>query len=151
MSLGRIGLVWSLGVVLAAGATVLGVPAAHAQAPVVMKLSTPTLNDGQHEFLRRFKAELEKRSGGKIKADIYPASQLGPIPRQIEAVQLGAIQVFVCPPEFLDGVDTRFSVPSAVMYNAGMRPVSANTRSPLVIPSSRSTLAKRFVRCLRSL
>jgi TRAP-type transport system periplasmic protein len=104
----------SIRVAVAAGALALLAPVAQAQSPVVMKLSTPTLNDGQHEFLRRFKAELEKRSGGRIKADIYPASQLGPIPRQVEAVQLGAIQVFVCPPEFLDGVDPRFSVPSAV-------------------------------------
>jgi TRAP-type transport system periplasmic protein len=100
--------------VLTAGALVLLTPVAQAQSPVVMKLSTPTLNDVQHQFLIRYKAELEKRSGGRIKADIYPASQLGPIPRQIEAVQLGAVQVFICPPEFLDGVDPRFSVPSAV-------------------------------------
>jgi len=104
----------SICVAIAAGALALLAPVAHAQAPIVMKLSTPTLNDVQHEFLRRYKAELEKKSGGRIKATIYPASQLGPIPRQIEAVQLGAIQVFVCPPEFLDGVDPRFSVPSAV-------------------------------------
>jgi TRAP-type C4-dicarboxylate transport system substrate-binding protein len=100
--------------VLALSAFALLTPVAKAQSPVVMKLSTPTLNDVQHQFLIRYKAELEKRSGGRIKADIYPASQLGPIPRQIEAVQLGAVQVFVCPPEFLDGVDPRFSVPSAV-------------------------------------
>jgi TRAP-type transport system periplasmic protein len=100
--------------VLTAGAFALLTPVAQAQSPVVMKLSTPTLNDVQHQFLIRYKAELEKRSGGRIKADIYPASQLGPIPRQIEAVQLGAVQVFICPPEFLDGVDPRFSVPSAV-------------------------------------
>ena len=99
---------------VAACAFALVAPAAQAQSPIVMKLSTPTLNDVQHEFLRRYKAEVEKKSGGRIKADIYPASQLGPIPRQIEAVQLGAVQMFICPPEFLDGVDPRFSVPSAV-------------------------------------
>ena len=104
----------ALRVAIAACAFALVAPVAQAQSPIVMKLSTPTLNDVQHEFLRRYKAEVEQKSGGRIKADIYPASQLGPIPRQIEAVQLGAVQMFICPPEFLDGVDPRFSVPSAV-------------------------------------
>lgn len=113
-SVTRRDLVWSAGVAAVAATLALTAPGAQAADQIVMKLSTPTLNDAQHEFLRRMKAELEKRSNGRIKADIYPASQLGPIPRQIEAVQLGAIQVFICPPEFLDGVDPRFSVPSAV-------------------------------------
>ena len=81
--------------------------------PIVVKLSTPTLNDAQHEFMKRFGSAIEKDSGGRFKTEIYPASQLGPIPRQIEALQLGAIQMFVCPAEFLDGVDTRFSVVTA--------------------------------------
>lgn len=84
-----------------------------AQAPMVMKLGTPTLNDGQHEFLRRLAAEVEKKSDGRIKGEIYPASQLGPTARQIEAVQLGAIQGFIAPAEFYDGVDPRFGVLTA--------------------------------------
>ncbi len=35
---------------------------------------------------------MEKDSGGRIKAQVYPASQLGSIPRQIEGVQFGSIQ-----------------------------------------------------------
>jgi len=57
-----------------------------------MKLSTATLNDTQHEWLKRFAAAVEKDSGGRIKAEIYPASQLGAIPRQIEGVQFASIQ-----------------------------------------------------------
>ena len=92
-----------------------GVPmqAAAQTPPMVVKLSTPTLNDAQHEFMKRFGAAIDKDSGGRFKSEIYPASQLGPIPRQIEALQLGAIQMFVCPAEFLDGVDSRFSVVTA--------------------------------------
>ena len=81
--------------------------------PIVMKLGTPTLNDGQHEFLKRLAAAVDKDSGGRIKGEVYPASQLGPIPREIEAVQLGAIAGFVSPAEFLEGVDPRFQVLSA--------------------------------------
>lgn len=96
-----------------AAAAVLSTGPVQAQQPTVMKLSTPTLNDGQHEFLKRLAAAIEKASQGRIKAEVYPASQLGPIPRQIEATQLGAVQGFAAPPEFFDGVDTRFQVLTA--------------------------------------
>jgi TRAP-type C4-dicarboxylate transport system substrate-binding protein len=87
---------------------------AHAQtAPISMKLSTATLNDTQHEWLKRFAAAVEQDSGGRIKGEIYPASQLGSIPRQIEGVQFGSIQGWVGPPEFLVGVDERYEVLSS--------------------------------------
>lgn len=88
-------------------------PASGQQAPIVMKMSTATLNDAQHEWYRRFGAEVEKRSGGRIKGEIYPTSQLGPIPRQIEGVQFGSIQLWNGPPQFLAGVDSRFEILSA--------------------------------------
>src|SRR6187455_3226805 len=78
-----------------------------------MKLSTATINDTQHEWLKRFAVLVEKDSGGRIKAEIYPASQLGSIPRQIEGVQFGSIQGWMGPPEFLVGVDERFEAMSA--------------------------------------
>src|SRR5580698_11214889 len=58
----------------------------------VMKLSTGTRNDPQEEWLNRFAAAVEKDSGGRIKGEVYDASQLGSIPRQIEGTQFGAIQ-----------------------------------------------------------
>ncbi len=96
---------------LLAVAMLLGAPAAHAQN--VMKLGTATLNDAQHEWMKRFAAMVEKDSKGRIKAEIYPLSQLGPIPRMIEQTQFGAIQAWVGPPEFLSGVDMRYEVLSA--------------------------------------
>ena len=79
----------------------------------VMKLGIATINDAQHEWCKRFVTMVEKDSGGRIKGEIYAASQLGPIPRQIEGVQFGAIQGYVGPPEFLVGVDDRYQVLSA--------------------------------------
>ena len=70
-----------------------------------MKLATATLNDGQHEWMKLFAAAIERKSGGRIKAELYPASQLGSVPRMIEATQLGSIQMFNAPPEFFAGVD----------------------------------------------
>jgi TRAP-type transport system periplasmic protein len=90
------------------------IPALNAQtSPIVVKLATPTLNDGQHEWLKRFAAAIEKKSSGRMTGEIYPAGQLGTIPRMIESTQLGSIQVFVAPPEFFVGVDQRFELLSA--------------------------------------
>ena len=91
------------------GMTATPAPAAE----VVMKIGTATLNDMQHEWMKRFQAMVNKDGAGKIRVEIYPASQLGSIPREIEATQFGSIQAWVGPPEFLSGVDPRFEVLSA--------------------------------------
>ena len=78
-----------------------------------MKITLATINDQIHAFVKNFAAALDKDSGGRIKPEIYPASQLGPIPRQAEGVQFGAIQCQVVPPEFLVGIDERFEVMAA--------------------------------------
>jgi TRAP-type C4-dicarboxylate transport system substrate-binding protein len=78
-----------------------------------MKLAVASLNDAQHEWLKRYGAAMEKKSGGRIRAEVYAGGQLGTIPRMIESTQLGTIQVFVAPPEFFVGVDQRFELLSA--------------------------------------
>jgi TRAP-type C4-dicarboxylate transport system substrate-binding protein len=78
-----------------------------------MKFTLPTLNDPSYFFTKNYAAALEKDSGGRIKTEIYPNSQLGSIPRQIEGTQFGAIQCAVLPPEFFVGVDERFEVMAA--------------------------------------
>jgi TRAP-type transport system periplasmic protein len=95
-------------------ATILSLGGARAQDKTyTMKISLATINDQIHAFVKNFAAALEKNSGGRIKPEIYPASQLGPIPRQAEGVQFGAIQCQVVPPEFLVGIDERFEVMAA--------------------------------------
>ncbi len=80
---------------------------------IVMKITLPTINDAPHEFAKRFAAAVEKDSGGRIAAEVYPASQLGSIPRQIEGTQFGSIQVAIIPPDFFVGIDERFEVMAA--------------------------------------
>ena len=88
--------------------------AAQAQTtPYVMKITTPTIHAAPDQFARNLAAAVEKDSGGRIKAQVYPASQLGSIPRQIEGTQFGSIQCAVIPPEFFVGVDQRFEVMAA--------------------------------------
>ena len=89
------------------------VTAARADDTVVMKVTVPTINDAPHQFAKTFAAAAEKDSGGRIKGEVYPASQLGSIPRQIEGTQFGAIQVAVVPPDFFVGIDERFEVMAA--------------------------------------
>ena len=73
-----------------------------------MKISLAALNDPLHQFAKDYAALIDKDTGGRIKTEIYPASQLGTIPRQIEGTQFGAIQCVVTPPEFYTGVDERY-------------------------------------------
>jgi TRAP-type C4-dicarboxylate transport system substrate-binding protein len=97
---------------LAAGALTLGVARAEDKT-YVMKVTGPTINDTPHLFMKNFAAAVERDSGGRIKGEVYPASQLGSIPRQIEGTQFGAIQAANIPPEFFVGVDERFEVMAA--------------------------------------
>ena len=83
--------------------------AAHAQQHT-MKLSSPTINDSTQEWMKAFKSGVEARSGGKIKVEIYPASQLGPIPRTVEGVALGTIEMTLPATGFLAGLEPRFVV-----------------------------------------
>jgi len=88
-------------------------PAQAQQQVYVMKISTPTVNDIPNAWLDGYAAMLEKDSGGRIKVQIFPASQLGSIPRQIEGTQFGSIQCVQIPPEFMVGIDQRFQVLAA--------------------------------------
>jgi len=100
------------------GTFVLSLAFAHSPAlaqdkTYVMKITLPTINDTPHLFAKNYAAAIERDSGGRIKTEVYPASQLGSIPRQIEGTQFGAIQAATIPPEFFVGVDERFEVMAA--------------------------------------
>jgi len=103
-----------------------------AAAEFVMKFGTATINETQHQFIKFYKEELEKASGGRIEVQIYPASQLGPIPREIEGVQLGNIQGYIGPVDFFVGVDPRFGVFSAPMLFRDEPNAAATVHDPAV-------------------
>jgi TRAP-type transport system periplasmic protein len=105
---------WTVaGCTLAAALAVIAGPAQSADKTYEMKISLPTINDAPHQFAKNLAAALAKDSGGRIKAQVYPLSQLGSIPRQIEGTQFGAIQCAIIPPDFFVGVDQRFQVMAA--------------------------------------
>src|SRR3974377_1405661 len=66
-----------------------------AQTPIVMKLGTQTLHDAQHEWMKMFARLVETGSNGKIKAELYPGSQLGTAPRMIEGTKLNSLKGLV--------------------------------------------------------
>jgi TRAP-type C4-dicarboxylate transport system substrate-binding protein len=101
-------------------------------ADFVMKFGTATINETQHQFIKFYKEELEKASSGRIEVQIYPASQLGPIPREIEGVQLGNIQGYIGPVDFFVGVDPRFGVFSAPMLFRDEPNAAATVHDPAV-------------------
>ena len=107
----RGGIALATGVFAAALTLLASLGAARAQDKTyTMKISLATINDQIHALAKNLAAAIEKDSGGRIKTEIYPASQLGSIPRQTEGVQFGAIQCQIVPPEFLVGIDERFEV-----------------------------------------
>jgi TRAP-type transport system periplasmic protein len=123
----------SFAVIAVALAVALASPSASgAEDAIAMKLSTATVNDHQHEWLKRFAAAVERDSDGRIKAEIYPSSQLGAIPRQIEGTQFGAIQGWIGPPEFLVGVDERYEVLSAPGLFTGSEQAARTVSDPAV-------------------
>ena len=95
-----------------------------------MKMGCATMNEGQHQFLKFYKEEVEKASGGRIEVQVYPASQLGPIPREIEGVQLGNIQGYAGPVDFFVGIDPRFGVFSAPLLFHGDANAEATIHDP---------------------
>ncbi len=80
---------------------------------LTMKIGTATINDTQHEWMKRFQKRVHAKAGDRIKVGLYPSGQLGKIPRMIEGMQLGTIESFVTPSAFLVGLDKRNQVPWA--------------------------------------
>jgi TRAP-type transport system periplasmic protein len=123
--------------IFAAGALIASLTPGAARATddktYVMKISLPALNDPTHQFSKNYAAALERDSGGRIKAEIYPASQLGSVPRQIEGTQFGAIQCEVLPPEFFVGVDERFEVLAAPGLVGSMEHAQRLAADPAVV------------------
>jgi TRAP-type transport system periplasmic protein len=101
-------------------------------ADFVMKFGTATINETQHQFIKFYKEQIEKDSGGRIEVQIYPASQLGPIPQEIQGVQLGSVQAYIGPVDFFVGVDPRFGVFSAPMLFKDEKNAAATIHDPAI-------------------
>jgi C4-dicarboxylate-binding protein DctP len=76
-------------------ALTLGLPMlAQAQAPIVIKFSHVVAPDTpKGKGAQRFKELVEQRSAGKVKVELYPNSQLYKDKEELEALQLGSVQM----------------------------------------------------------
>lgn len=75
-----------------------------------IKISSPTVNDVTHEWMKEFKTGVEARAPGKLKVEIYPANQLGQIPATVEGVAMGTIEITAPASGFLIGLEPRFQI-----------------------------------------
>lgn len=73
-----------------------------------LKIGFASINGPQHGSSRWFKKEIEKRTNGRFKVRLFPAAQLGKVPRQIEGIQLGTQEAFHTPPGFFVGINPAF-------------------------------------------
>jgi C4-dicarboxylate-binding protein DctP len=68
--------------------------AAWAQAPIVIKFSHVVATDTpKGQAAERFKEQAEKLTKGRVKVEVYPNSQLYKDKEEMEALQLGAVQM----------------------------------------------------------
>lgn len=112
-----------------------------AEAQSTMKLASATINDVQHEWQKVFAAELAERVGDAVKVEIYPASQLGAIPRMVEGVLLGTIEAFTTPTSFMTNVDPRFQA-----YDVpGLFPGPEDVRAAIHDPTYRDHMETLFL------
>lgn len=67
---------------------------ARAQAPIVIKFShVVAVDTPKGQGAQRFKELAEKATGGRVKVEVYPNSQLYKDKEELEALQLGAVQM----------------------------------------------------------
>lgn len=102
-----------------------------------MKLSSPTINDSNHEWMKAFKAGVEDRSKGKIKVEMYPANQLGQIPATVDGVALGTIEVTIPAIGFFIGIEPRFQT----LETAGLFDSMAHGQKVFADPEIRKRMA----------
>ncbi len=78
----------------AAAVLALSAVAASAQAPIIIKFSHVVANDTpKGKGALKFKELAEKYTNGKVKVEVYPNSQLFKDKEEIEALQLGSVQM----------------------------------------------------------
>jgi TRAP-type C4-dicarboxylate transport system substrate-binding protein len=82
-------------------------PPLYAQS-LVMKLSTTASGDLDVDWLEAYKKHIEAATAGKVKGQVYPASQLGTAQRTIEGVSMGTIELTLNASGLYEGLDARF-------------------------------------------
>jgi C4-dicarboxylate-binding protein DctP len=78
----------------AAAALIVAAPLALAQAPIVIKFShVVALDTPKGKGAERFRQLAEERTKGRVKVEVYPNSQLYKDKEELEALELGSVQM----------------------------------------------------------
>lgn len=93
-----------------AGLAALGIALPSWAQGMVMKLSATTSEELGTDWLNAYKANIEAATQGKIKGQVYPASQLGTAQRTIEGVSMGTVEVALNASGMYEGLDPRYAV-----------------------------------------
>ncbi len=123
-------------VLLAAAAALPMTGGAPAQ-QFTMKISSPTINDVTHEWMKAFKGTVEERSKGRVKVELYPANQLGQIPATVEGVAMGTIELAIPAVGFFAGLEPRFMM----LDTAGLFDSIEHGQKVMADPDIRARLA----------
>src|ERR1051326_967220 len=114
-----------IAVILGAALSVALAGPALSQAPIVIKFSHVVANDTpKGKGSLKFKELAEQYTGGRVRIEVYPNSQLFKDKEEIEALQLGAVQLLAPPTskfaplgakEF-EAMDLPFIFPTLAVY-----------------------------------
>ncbi len=110
-------------------------------ADFILKISSPAPlsdNDALSAWFRAFEKGVEEHSDGRIDVQLYPSSQLGPIPSTVEGVALGTIEMTAPIIGFLSKLDPRFQVLDA----AGLFDSEEHALKTLSDPNVRKLLSE---------
>ena len=77
---------------------------------LTMKLTATTSEELGTDWLNAYKANIEAATQGKVKGQVYPASQLGTAQRTIEGVSMGTVEVALNASGMYEGLDPRYAV-----------------------------------------
>lgn len=84
--------------------------AGNAMAQTKVKIGYATLNDPQQAVGMELAKRLAANPAMKFTGQNFPAGQIGSIPRMIEGLQFGTLEMMITPPGFLVGINQNFQV-----------------------------------------
>lgn len=90
-------------------ATIVAGYAVNASA-IDMKIGFATVNDPQQAVANEIAKRINANKDMDVHVRTFPAGQIGTIPRMIEGLQFGTLEVMITPPGFLTGINKGFEV-----------------------------------------
>ena len=101
-----------------------------------MQLTSTASGDLDEEWMKLFKKNVEAASLGKLRANVYPGSQLGSGPTTVEGVALGTLEFAINASGLYEALEPRF----AVFSIPGLYETMAQGQKLLLSPEARAVI-----------